>query len=57
MKYFIIPDQGHDYKIMKVQDEDVAGFRRRYVGEILIEGDSIAELLLLFSAKLESLRD
>jgi hypothetical protein len=52
MKYFILPDkQGH--KIMKVRQEDVDGFRRKYQWQIMPEAGSIADLMVLFSAKME----
>jgi hypothetical protein len=55
MKYFLLPD-GTNYKIMKVQLEDMESFRRKYQRQILLEADSIAELLVLFSAKMEEIQ-
>lgn len=55
MRYFLLPD-GENYKIMKVQPEDVDHFRRQYKRQIILEADSIAELLVLFSAKTEDLQ-
>jgi len=52
MRYYLLPDK-QDYKIMKVQDEDIPLFQKRYATEILGEADSIAELLVQFAARLE----
>jgi hypothetical protein len=41
---------------MKVPPEDIHSFRKRYEQQILLEAESIAELLVLFSAKMEELR-
>ncbi|HRN55636.1 MAG TPA: hypothetical protein PLL71_04260 [Agriterribacter sp.] len=52
MRYFLLPD-GENYKIMKMQPEDVQSFREKYERQILIEAESIAELLVLFSMRME----
>ncbi len=52
IRYFLIPD-GIDYKIMRVRLSDQESFRKKYVASILIEADSIAELLIRFSEKAE----
>lgn len=53
MKYFLIPDGETNFKIMKVQQEDEAAFYQRYRKNILVEADSITELLVLFGMKLD----
>ncbi len=55
MKYFLLPD-GSNYKIMKVHLEDVESFRKKYQRQIMLEADSIAELLVLFSARMEEIQ-
>jgi hypothetical protein len=54
MKYFLLPDGETDYKIMKVQIEDLTGFYKRHRTEILLEADSITELLVLIGMKLDN---
>ncbi len=56
MQYYIIAD-GENYKIMKMQDEDVSFFVKRYAKQILFEAESIAELLIQFSAKLKEIEE
>ncbi len=57
MKYFLIPDKEKDnpneYKIIKVQNEDVASFLTRHQQEVIHEGNSIAEILMEFASDLE----
>ncbi len=40
---------------MKVQNEDREIFQRRYKKQILFEGESIAEVLVKFSASIEEM--
>ncbi len=52
MRYYLLPDK-QDYKIMKVEDEDIPLFQKRYATDIICEADTIAELLVQFAARLE----
>lgn len=58
MKYFLIPDKeknnANEYKMVKVQEEDVVSFLTRHQQEVIHEGNSIAEILTEFAKKLES---
>lgn len=50
MKYFLLPDkdkeQGNDYKIVKVHDQDVQSFLIRHQQDVMHEGNSITEILM-----------
>ena len=48
--YLVLNDP--ENKIMKVQDEDVESFKEKYFGKILLEADSVQELLINLSDKL-----
>jgi hypothetical protein len=50
--YFLLRDKA-DYKIIKAGMADVDFFRQKHGSTILVEGDSLAELLVQFSAKME----
>jgi hypothetical protein len=52
MRFYLLPDK-QDYKIMKVENEDIPLFQKRYATEILCEADTISELLVQFAARLE----
>jgi len=52
MRYYLLPDK-EDFKIMKVESEDVPLFQKRYATDILCEADTIAELLAQFAGRLE----
>jgi hypothetical protein len=52
MKFFLLPDK-QDYRIMKVAPEDIDAFLKKYQKQVMLERNSIAELLIYFSAKLE----
>jgi len=54
MRYYLLPDL-EDYKVVKVQDEDIPLFQKRYTASILFEADSLTELLAQFSAFVENL--
>jgi hypothetical protein len=56
MKYFLLPDK-QNYRIIKVQPEDVDVFKKKYQRQIMLEADSVAELLVLFSAKVEEMQE
>ncbi|WP_276502890.1 hypothetical protein [Terrimonas pollutisoli] len=49
MRVFLIKkEQEKDYTIMKVKDEDILSFRKEYGDKILLEADSIQQLLITF---------
>lgn len=50
MKYYIVVDE-EENKIMKVQDKDIAMFKKEYGSKIVVEGDSIEDLLIKLSGK------
>lgn len=58
MKYFLLPDEDKnsstDFKIVKVQEQDIASFLTRHQQDVIREGDSITEILQEFADKLES---
>ncbi|HTN05146.1 hypothetical protein [Agriterribacter sp.] len=51
MHYYIIVKE-IEYCIMKVRPDDRESFEKHYQGKILFEAESIAELLVKFSEKL-----
>lgn len=53
MKCFIVMDNP-DNKIIKVQDADVAAFRQEYGTRILIEGNSVQDVLIQLSEQIET---
>lgn len=53
MKCFIVMDNA-DNKIIKVQDADVTAFRQEYGTRILIEGNSVQDLLIKLSERIQS---
>ncbi|MGN6437265.1 MAG: hypothetical protein ACTHMM_12060 [Agriterribacter sp.] len=55
MKYFLLPDKEstNDFKIVKVQDQDIDSFLIRHQDEVIREGDSITEILLAFAGTLD----
>lgn len=53
MKCFIVMDN-QDNKIFKVQDADVAAFRQEYRTRILIEGNSVQDVLIQLSELMNS---
>lgn len=55
MSYFLLPGGDH-CKIMKVHPEDVENFRKKYQRQVMLEAESIAELLILFSERMEERR-
>jgi hypothetical protein len=50
--YLVVNEQ--ENKIMKVQDEDMASFKEKFGSKVLIEADSIQELLIKLSENLTS---
>lgn len=56
MRYYLLPD-GENFKVVKVQDEDIPLFQKRFGSTILFEGESLQELLLQFSAFVENLSE
>ncbi len=61
MKYFLLPDKdkntGNDFKIVKVQQQDVDSFLVRHGQEVILEGNSISEVLMGFSQKVDLTRN
>lgn len=57
MKYFLIldkdTDNSNEYKIVKVQDEDIPSFLVRHRQEFIHEGNSVAEILMELASNLE----
>lgn len=53
MKCFIVMDNP-DNKIMKVQDADITAFRQEYGNRILIEGNSIQDVLIQLSERIQT---
>jgi hypothetical protein len=55
MKIFLIKkDQEKEYTIMKVQENDISSFRQECEGMIVLEADSIQELLISFGAAIKA---
>lgn len=52
MRYYVLPD-GHGYKILKVQVEDVPLFQKRFDADIICEADTLAALLERFADLIE----
>ena len=52
MHYYILPDKA-DYRILKVHEEDREIFERRYHGQLLFDGESLAEVLVAFTTSVE----
>lgn len=52
MRYYLLPEQ-HGYKILKVQEEDVTLFQRRYGADIVCEAETLGELLAQFAVIVE----
>ncbi len=61
MRFYVLPDSSqqedeHAFKIVKVHPEDIAAFTSRHGKTILMEGNSITEVLLQFSSRLDQLQ-
>jgi len=55
MKIFLIKkDQEKEHTIMKVLENDISSFRQEYEGMIVLEADSIQELLISFGAAIKA---
>ena len=52
MRYYCLPEKD-GYRLMKVQDEDIPLFQKRYATDIVCEADTLGELLLQLAAYLE----
>jgi len=53
MKCYLVTGE-QENTIMKVQEEDIASFKKEYQDRILLEGNSIQDLLIKLSDKLNS---
>jgi len=53
MKCFIVMDKP-DNKIIKVQDADIPAFKREYGAQILIEGNSVQDVLIQLSEQIQN---